>query len=67
MEAAFTMPAVITFSRKTGELLGVQYEELDAETVAAFGSRLARAMDTAKDINREGETNVTISEPAGAG
>lgn len=67
MEAAFSLPAVITISRATGQIVGVQYEDLDAGTVAAFGSRLARALDTAKDINREGENNVTIPEPAGAG
>ena len=71
---SFRMPSVIRISRTTGQIIGMEYEDLDAETVAQYGSRLARALDTARvmESTREsreregGFDHVEIPESAGA-
>ena len=72
----FRVPFVITISRETMQVTGIEYAELDAVQVCEFGARLARALDTGKALQavREGRTdeekggtnNVTFSETAGA-
>ena len=63
----FRWPSVITISRATWKVTGVEYAELDAVQVCEFATRMARALDAVTDrpadpgTEREGgQTNVTI-------
>lgn len=70
----FRWPSVITISRATGKVTGVEYAELDAVQVCEYATRLARALDTANELQRTrdaraghekgGTNNVTIPELA---
>ena len=71
----FRVPCVITISRKTWKVTGIEYAELDAVQFCEFGTRLARAHEAGQALQavREGRTeeekggtnNVTFSESAG--
>lgn len=72
----FRVPCVITISRETMKVTGIEYAELDAVQFCEFGARLARAHEAgiALQAVREGRTdeekgglnNVSFSETAGA-
>lgn len=72
----FRVPAVITISRETWQITGIEYAELDAVQVCEFGARLARAHEAGKALqtvredraehDKGGKRDVTFSEPAGA-
>ena len=72
----FRVPCVITISRETWKVTGIEYAELDAVQFCKFGTRLARAHEAGLALQavREGRTdeekggtnNVTFSEAAGA-
>lgn len=72
----FRWPCAITISRATGKVTGVEYAELDAVQVCEYATRLARALDTANELQRArdaraghekgGCNNVTFSESAGS-
>jgi len=73
----FRFPCVITISRKTLKVTGIEYAELDAFQLCRFGERMARALENGKALQAareareamdEGsEEDVTFSESAGAG
>lgn len=73
----FRLPAVITISRKTWEITGIEYADLDAVQVCEYATRLARALDAGEalqktrvnraDTEKGGLHNVTFSNPAGIG
>lgn len=70
----FRWPCAVTISRATGKVTGVEYAELDAVQVCEYATRLARALDTANELQRTrearaghengGTNNVTIPELA---
>ena len=71
----FRWPSVITISRATWKVTGVEYAELDAGQVCDYVTRMARALEAVTDRpadpgtekEREGgQTNVTIPITSGA-
>lgn len=73
MSETFRWPSVITISRATWKVTGVEYAELDAVQVCDYVTRMARALEAVTDrpadpgTEREGgHTHDTFSNIAGA-
>ena len=49
MSETFRWPSVITISRETWKVTGVEYAELDAVQVCDYVTRMARALEVVTD------------------